>query len=100
MQIHRSIARIPLAAVVLFIAGLAAASALPEEQAALTYAPNVPPAIARKKPALVKVKLEAQEKEDILMEGFDEGTKYVFWTFNGHVPGPFIRAREGDTLEL
>ena len=26
--------------------------------------------------------------------------KYKFWTFNNHVPGPFIRARVGDTLEV
>lgn len=25
---------------------------------------------------------------------------YRFWTFNGHVPGPFIRTRVGDTLEI
>jgi FtsP/CotA-like multicopper oxidase with cupredoxin domain len=24
----------------------------------------------------------------------------AFWTFNDHVPGPFIRARVGDTLEV
>ena len=28
------------------------------------------------------------------------GVKYAFWGFNEHTPGPFIRAREGDTLEL
>ncbi len=26
--------------------------------------------------------------------------RYVFWTFNGHTPGPFIRARQGDTLQV
>lgn len=71
-----------------------------EEKAVLTYAPQTPPAIARRAPAVVKVELETIEKEGILMEGFDEGTKYRFWTFNGHVPGPFIRVREGDTLDL
>ncbi len=25
---------------------------------------------------------------------------YRFWTFNCHVPGPFIRTRVGDTLEI
>ncbi len=28
------------------------------------------------------------------------GVQYAFWTFNEHVPGPFIRARVGDTLEV
>jgi len=27
-------------------------------------------------------------------------TTYSFWTFNDHVPGPFIRARVGDVLEI
>lgn len=70
------------------------------EDAVLTYAPNVPPPVMRAKSAVVRVKLETHEKEGLLMEGFDEGTKYRFWTFNGHVPGPFIRVREGDTIEL
>src|SRR4051812_20336134 len=26
--------------------------------------------------------------------------KYDFWTFNHHTPGPFIRVRVGDTMEL
>ena len=34
------------------------------------------------------------------MQGLSDDTKYVFWTFNGHVPGPFIRVRVGDTLEV
>ena len=73
---------------------------LPVEDAVLTTAPNVPPAITRKSPALVRVKLETKEVEGTLMESIDEPTKYVFWTFNGTAPGPFIRVREGDTLEL
>ncbi|MBI4051987.1 MAG: nitrite reductase, copper-containing [Elusimicrobia bacterium] len=70
------------------------------EVARLTFAPQVPPPIARKKPAVVKVHLETPEVDGILMEGLSEPTKYTFWTFNGHVPGPFIRVRQGDTLEL
>jgi len=30
----------------------------------------------------------------------DDTHTYEAWTFNGNVPGPFIRAREGDTLEV
>lgn len=76
------------------------AGALPEEHAVLTQAPQTPPAIARKKPALVKVRLETTEVVGQLMAGFEEGTQYRFWTFNGQVPGPMIRVREGDTIEL
>jgi copper-containing nitrite reductase len=28
------------------------------------------------------------------------GTTYRYWTFNGKVPGPMIRARQGDTVEV
>lgn len=27
-------------------------------------------------------------------------TSYDFWTFNGKVPGPFVRVRVGDTVEV
>lgn len=29
-----------------------------------------------------------------------EGIEFPYWTFNGTVPGPFLRVREGDTVEL
>lgn len=70
------------------------------ETATLTFAPNVPPPIKRRKPALVYVNFETQEKNDTLMEGFETPTSYPFWTFNGRVPGPFIRVRKGDTIEV
>jgi nitrite reductase (NO-forming) len=70
------------------------------EQAKLTFAPEVPRPVLRKKPAVVRVNLDTIEKEDILMPGLEKDTRYVFWTFNGKVPGPFIRLRVGDTMEL
>ena len=27
-------------------------------------------------------------------------TTYTYWTFNGKVPGPLLRVRVGDTVEL
>ena len=29
-----------------------------------------------------------------------EGTTFGYWTFNGKVPGPFLRVRVGDTVEV
>ncbi|HVM60303.1 MAG TPA: copper-containing nitrite reductase [Verrucomicrobiae bacterium] len=85
----------------LVIAGIVAvahivAAAPLREQAQLTFAPDVPPPIGRRPPAIIEVHLTSgvftnQLKGDI---------KYAYWSFNGHTPGPFIRAREGDTLEL
>ena len=69
---------------------------LPVVEAAVTYAPEVPPPITRKKPAIVRVHLDSSVEVMPLGSGY----QYEFWTFNGHVPGPFIRARVGDTLEV
>ncbi len=69
---------------------------LPVEEAVLTFAPEVPTPIARKGPAIVRVRLNSGMKQ---ME-INSGVQYPFWTFNDHVPGPFIRARVGDMLEI
>ena len=87
-----------VAAVLLLAAPFAAAESV--EKAVLTTAPNAPPAITRRAAAVVQVELETKEVVGNLMESIGEPTKYSFWTFNGTVPGPFIRVREGDTLEL
>lgn len=62
----------------------------------LVAPPLVPPAITRKEPALVKVNLEAVEQRGQLADGVE----YQYWTFNGTVPGPMIRVRAGDEVEL
>ncbi len=52
--------------------------------------------ITRRKPQRVKVELESVELEGQLADG----TTYQYWTFNGSVPGPFLRVRVGDTVEV
>src|SRR5664280_2000513 len=69
---------------------------LPHVKAELTYAPNVPPPITRHEPAIVDVDLTATHK----MSPLSSSSDYHFWTFNDHVPGPFIRARIGDWLQV
>lgn len=71
-------------------------SPLPQVNAVLTDAPNVPPPIARTQPAKVVVHLETREVKKRLADGVD----YTFWTFGGSVPGKFIRIREGDDVEF
>jgi nitrite reductase (NO-forming) len=73
-----------------------AAQEPPKIPAALAYAPQVPPPVSRTAPATVVVKLEAIEKTGELASG----VSYNFWTYNGHVPGPFIRIRVGDAVEV
>ncbi|RFN47060.1 copper-containing nitrite reductase [Fusarium flagelliforme] len=71
-------------------------SSRPKEVAVLTSAPNVPPSITRKHPVLLQVELATETKLAQLTSQY----KYEQWTFNGTVPGPFIRARVGDVVEL
>ncbi|MDP2653168.1 MAG: multicopper oxidase domain-containing protein [Candidatus Omnitrophota bacterium] len=66
------------------------------EKAIVTYAPEVPPPIKRKKPAVVEVHLNSS----VQIAEIKQGLQYKYWTFDDHVPGPFIRARVGDTLEI
>ncbi len=44
----------------------------------------------------VRVDLEAVELEARLADG----VSYQYWTFNGKVPGPFVRVRVGDVVEV
>jgi nitrite reductase (NO-forming) len=43
-----------------------------------------------------RIDLEAQEVIGTLADG----TTFTYWTFNGKVPGPFLRVRLGDTVEV
>src|SRR5574341_1712470 len=64
--------------------------------AELSTAPNVPPPIKRNISARVVVNLEAKEYVGTLAEG----VQYEFWSFNGTVPSPMIRVRQGDTVRV
>jgi nitrite reductase (NO-forming) len=58
--------------------------------------PLVPSPLAPRDPTTVKVDLETREVTALL----DDGIAYHFWTFGGTVPGPMIRVRQGDLVEL
>jgi nitrite reductase (NO-forming) len=75
---------------------VAAIEALPRIKAPLTMAPHVPPPIERRTPARLVVDLYSTEKTMPV----SPSCKYPFWTFNDGVPGPMIRARVGDVLEV
>jgi copper-containing nitrite reductase len=59
---------------------------------------DLPRPIAERAPALVRVTLTAKELVGVL--DATSSTTYRYWTFNGKVPGPFIRVRQGDTVEM
>ena len=57
---------------------------------------DLPAPLEAREPQTIRVDLEAIEVEGQLADG----TTFTYWTFNGAVPGPFIRVRVGDTLEV
>ncbi|MEK7155245.1 MAG: copper-containing nitrite reductase [Patescibacteria group bacterium] len=57
---------------------------------------DVPPPTGRTAPAEVTIELTAQE---VLAE-MAPGVVLNYWTFDGTVPGPMLRVREGDTVHL
>jgi copper-containing nitrite reductase len=69
---------------------------MPVETAVLSTAPNVPAPITRDHAVILKVNLRTTTKTIQLTNMY----KYDVWTFNDSVPGPFIRARVGDIVEL
>jgi nitrite reductase (NO-forming) len=69
---------------------------LPVVEAQLGVPPAAAPATARSAPAKVVVRLEVREVEKEIADG----SRYTFWTFGGTVPGPMIRVRRGDYIEL
>lgn len=57
---------------------------------------DVPLPITRTESAVVKVELTTRE----VISEMAPGVWVNYWTFDGQVPGPMIRVREGDTVEL
>ena len=54
--------------------------------------------VGKRGPKTLKFTLEAQEVLGVLDAAAK--TTYTYWTFNGKVPGPMLRARVGDTIEI
>ena len=57
---------------------------------------DLPGPIARRGPQTIKIHFDTVEVTGQL----DDGTSYRYWTFNKQVPGPFVRVRVGDTVEV
>ena len=57
---------------------------------------DVPPPITRTEPAHVEIELTARE----VIAEMAPGVFVNYWTYNGTVPGPMFRVREGDTVTL
>lgn len=59
---------------------------------------DVPPSVGNRALSVVRVTLTAREVVGQLDPA--SGTTYRYWTFNGKVPAPMIRVRQGDTVEV
>lgn len=57
---------------------------------------DLPPPIKRRKPQTMRFEMETLELEGRL----SQNATFRYWTFNGTVPGPFLRVRVGDTVEI
>lgn len=57
---------------------------------------DVPPPITRTEPERVKVELTTKE----VIAEMAPGVFVNYWTFDGKIPGPMVRVRVGDTVEL
>lgn len=57
---------------------------------------DVPSTITRTENGTVVFELETKE----LVAELAPGVTYQYWTYNGTVPGPMLRAKEGDTVEI
>jgi nitrite reductase (NO-forming) len=57
---------------------------------------DIPAPIGEREPMTLDVVLETTEVAARLADG----TSYRFWTFDGQVPGPFLRVRVGDTVNV
>jgi nitrite reductase (NO-forming) len=67
-----------------------------EDEPITRPAAQVPAAVGTRPPKLIHVDLETIEREGNLADG----TTYRYWTFDGQVPGPFVRVRVGDVVEV
>jgi nitrite reductase (NO-forming) len=59
-------------------------------------APQAAGPIDRAAPAYVRFDLSTEK----VTAQMADGVAYEYWTFNGTVPGPMLRVREGDTVEI
>lgn len=57
---------------------------------------DVPPPITRTAPSEVEITITTKE----VLSEIAPGVVVNYWTFDGTVPGPFLRVREGDTVHL
>src|SRR5690606_14341352 len=67
-----------------------------EEVADIAADPNAVPSPVEREPQHLSLELETRE----VIAEIAPGVSFNYWTFNGQVPGPMLRVREGDTVDF
>jgi nitrite reductase (NO-forming) len=80
----------------LFVVGAGAESSVASAVSVVRDPTDLPAPIGARAVQAVRLDLETVE----LVARLADGASYSFWTFNGKVPGPFVRVRQGDTVEV
>jgi nitrite reductase (NO-forming) len=62
----------------------------------IRYPWDVPPGVGAREAAFLRIDMHSSEVSGLL----DVSTSFPYLTFGGRVPGPFLRVREGDTIEF
>ena len=78
------------------VGGGAAAKAGPKAADVSRSPLEVGTPVGKRGPQTLNVNLETTE----VLGQLSDGTTYKFWTFNNKIPGPFIRVRVGDTVNV
>src|SRR5690606_22954049 len=78
------------------IAAQEAADPAPAVVDIVRRATDPPPPLSANSPRHHVVNLETTE----VIGQLEDGTTYTYWTYNNRVPGPFVRVRVGDTVEV
>ncbi|SYZ72234.1 Copper-containing nitrite reductase [Candidatus Zixiibacteriota bacterium] len=75
----------------------AAAAAVPLVVKRVAAEPSkIPPPVKHTMPKLHRVSISCQE----IVGEIETGKRFQYMTFNGQVPAPMLRARQGDTIDL
>jgi len=72
------------------------APAAPAARDIVRLGTDLPGPIGVRGPQTIKINLETTE----VVGQLADGTTYKYWTYNNKVPGPFVRVRVGDTVEV
>jgi len=78
------------------VASSATVAPIPPGRGVVAEPAHMPPPIKRNHSVHHQISLEGREVEAEI----EPGAKFSYMTFNGQVPGPMIRVRQGDTVTL